>query len=204
MSLRPAHDLTLDYGDNTVSLRPSLRAASLLERAYTFEVLFNQVDQFHLGTIRDIIKTAATDRQEAAAFLDAIANAPLNDLVDALHGPITNLCRAFILPPDNDGKPSSGKPMTWQEVYRELYRTAAGWLGWTPETAWSATPYEINEASAGHFAMLKAIHGSADDKDKQTDNYSADDLKQIDDLGYDPAFDRDAFKVLQSQIPGGA
>jgi hypothetical protein len=201
MTFRPADDLTLTYGMNTVSLRPSLRAGYTLERAYSFPTLFDLVDQFHLDTIRDIIKAAATDRKEASDFLRAIANAPLADLVDALHAGISSLCRSFILPDDNDHKPASGKPMTWQEVYRELYRTATG-LGWSPETAWSSTPYEIQEAYEGHMDILEQT--GVISRDKKPDTYTPDRLKQIEQTGTDPAFDRDAFSALRAQIPGGA
>jgi hypothetical protein len=92
--------------------------------------------------------------------------------------------------------------MPWPEVYRELYRTATGWLHWTPTEAWAATPTEINEAFAGHIAMLKAIHGSADDKPaKQTDPDQA--ARNVAD-GLDPEFDRAGLRALKAKIAGGA
>ncbi|MGB3536871.1 MAG: hypothetical protein WBA42_01795 [Mesorhizobium sp.] len=169
MALQPAYDgITLALGGNTVRMRPSLRAASILERLHDgFAALFRQIDEFHLGTIREIITITATDRQEASAFLSGIDRTPLQIVADTVTAPILALCSAFIPASDPNAKPASNaKPMPWPEVYRELFRTATGWLLWTPEAAWNATPTEINEAFAGHTAMLKAIHGSADDSTK--------------------------------------
>ncbi|UVC10188.1 phage tail assembly chaperone [Rhizobium sp. TH2] len=206
MSLRPAHDkISLERGPSRrVRLRASLRAASDLERNYGFDRLFRQVDEFHYGTVRDVIMITATDRQEAAAFLEAFSTEPLTRFIAAVRAPVADICRAFIPQADQGSKPSTGKPMTWQEVYRELYRTAAGCLGWTPDAAWRATPIEINEAFTGHIAMLKIIHGSADDQAEQpNDNYTAERLEQIHELGYDPAFDRAGLAALKAKIAGG-
>lgn len=166
MALQSAHDgITLALGGSTLRLRPSLRAASTLERLHDgFAALFRQIAEFHLGTIREIITITATDRQDATAFLSRIDRTPLRIVADTVTAPILALCAAFIPASDKDAKPDpNAKPMPWPELYRELFRQATGWLHWTPEAAWNATPTEIAEAFAGHTAMLKAIHGSAED-----------------------------------------
>jgi hypothetical protein len=203
MTFRPAHDeFRLVHADLTVTMRPSLRAATILEHEYGFDALFAQIHEFRLGTIRDIIMTTAIDHKDAAAFLASFNGKPLAMMEIVVKAPLNDLCRAFIPETDKKAK-TTGKPMTWPDYYGELYRLGTGWLGWTPRTTWRSTPAEINEAFAGHVAMLKAIHGSDDDK-KHTDTYSDDDLKQINELGYDPAFDHSALQALQSKIPGGA
>lgn len=206
MSLRPAHDeVSIERGlSRRVRLRASLRAASHLERTYGFERLFRQVDEFHYGTIRDVIMITAIDRQEPVDFLEAFSTEPLIKFIAAVRDPIADLCRAFIPHADQGSTISTGTPMAWPDVYRELYRTATGWLGWTPDAAWSATPTEINEAFAGHIAMLKAIHGSDDQAEQPTNAYTAEHLEHIEELGYDPEYDRAGLLALKAKIAGGA
>ena len=73
MTLRPAYDeIVLEHGSNAVILRPSLRAASALERNIGFDRLFQRIAEFHVGTVREIILTAATDRECAACFLRSL------------------------------------------------------------------------------------------------------------------------------------
>lgn len=207
MTLRPAYDeitLALDIG--TVRLRPSLRAASHFAREDGFSYLPQRIAEFNLGTIRDLITVAAIDRQEAAAFLDQIDRTPLQIVADAIAAPIVALIAGFIPAPNDDAKADqTGKPMPWPEVYRELYRKATGWLGWTPEAAWNATPTEILDAFAGHFEKLKAIYGTSDKNadEMQPDTYSADQLRQIEEQGFDPAFDREGLRALKAKIAGG-
>jgi hypothetical protein len=201
MTSRLAHDeITLAHGGNTVRLRPSLRAAARLERLHDgFENLFQRVDEFHLGTIRQIITIAATDRQDATAFLYAVASQPLKTIMATTHGPVIELCRALTLASDNSNRSDKtpSKPMPWPEAYRELYRTATGWLHWTPDTAWSATPTEINEAFASHVAMLRAIHGTPEKEAKELDPAQAEGNVTA---GLDPEFDREGLRALKAKL----
>lgn len=201
MSFRPAFDeITLAHGDVTVRLRPSLRAASTLERSHDgFELLARRIDEFHTGTVREIIMTAATDRKDAAAFLSAMSRLPLRRFVEIAQASVTGLFMGLIPASEVGAKPSPDtKPMPWREVYRALFRTATGWLHWTPEAAWNATPTEINEAFAGHVAMLKAMHGAADDKpaDRQPDPAQAESNVAN---GLDPEFDRAGLRALKAR-----
>lgn len=154
----------LEFDGNAVELRPTLRAASTLERLHDgFANLFRRVSEFHLGTIHEIIMQAATDRKEAIAFLRAAAHLPLQRFAEITQASVAKLCLGFIPAPDPAAKTTpNAKPQPWPAFYREQFRAATGWLGWTPEQAWNATPTEITEAFAGHIAMLKAIHGATD------------------------------------------
>jgi hypothetical protein len=193
-------EITLAHGGNTVRLRPTLRAATTLERSHDgLANLFGRVDEFHLGTVREIVLASATIRLEAETFLQSFDGKPLLAMIAATRAPIADLCRGFIPASDAapDNKPASGKPMAWPAFYRELYRSATGWLGWTPEAAWNATPTEINEAYAGHLAMLKAIHGSADEPEKQAD---PDQAARNSEAGLDPEFDRAGLRALKAKF----
>lgn len=207
MTSRPAYDdITLALGTDTLRLRPSLRAASHFVRLDGFTDLPKRIAEFHLGTIREVITVATIDRQQTTDFLDRIDRTPMRIVSDAIAGPILALCTAFIPASDDNAKPDpNAKPMPWPDLYRELFRKATGWLGWTPEAAWSATPTEINEAFAGHIAMLEAIHGAPErDAAKQPDTYTADRLRKIEEQGFDPAFDRDGLRALKTKLKRAA
>lgn len=194
-------EITLALGAASVRMRPSLRAASHFVRGDGFADLPRRIAEFHLGTVRDLITTTATNRQAAAAFLDQIDRTPLQIVRNAITVPLVALVAGFIPAPDPDAKSDpTGKPMPWPRVYRELYRTATGWLNWTPEQAWNATPTEINEAFAGHTAKLKAIHGAPDEaEEKQPDPEQA--ARNIAE-GLDPEFDRAGLAALKAKIAG--
>lgn len=208
MTKLPAiQEVTLSHDGNTVRLRPTLRAASHLERLHDgFPALFDRVAEFHIGTITEIILTAATSRQDAIAFLASFDQQPLFRLKLVVDAALHNLCAGFTPEPDADDKQApAGKPMAWADFYRHLYRQATGALHWTPETAWNATPAEIVEAYAGLIDHLQAIHGAPDDKDKakQPAAYTPERLKQIEEQGFDPAFDRAGLRALKRQIASG-
>lgn len=162
MPMLPAiQEVTLSHGGHTVRLRPTLRAASHLERLHDgFPALLDRIAEFHIGTITEIIVTAATSRQDAIAFLASFDHKPLFRLKLIVDAALHNLCAGFTPEPDADEKQApAGKPMAWADFYRQLYRQATGWLGWTPETAWNATPAEIVGAYAGRIEQLQAIYG---------------------------------------------
>src|SRR5690606_7398101 len=112
--------------------------------------------------------------------------------------PILALLNAILSPGDADDRPRpDAKPIPWGEAIQNLYRVATGWLGWTPETAWSATPAEITEATAGHVERLVAIHGTADDDHDSAGPSEAQRAANAA-AGLDPDFDRDRLHALAS------
>jgi hypothetical protein len=199
MALAAAHGITLAHGGLTLRLRPTLRAAATLERLHDgFANLFRQIADFDTATIKAVIEATATDRGTAETFLAHAAEKPLKGLTVAVQAPLIDLCRAFIPDaPDTDTAPAKpSKPMPWADFYRELFRTATGWLNWPPEAAWNATPDEITEAFTGHLAKLKAIHGGTDAEaepltQEQKDRNVA--------AGLDPEFDRDGLRALKAK-----
>ncbi|CDM57625.1 MULTISPECIES: hypothetical protein [Rhizobium] len=161
---RPAfEEVTIAHGGDTVTLRPSLRAAATLEARFGFAALFRALDEGNFTIISEIILTASIKRQDAAAFLGGNFRRPLSSLFPAVVGPLAEF--VSMLQPATDPKAKTtnpGKAVAWAEFYRDLYEKATGWLGWTPETTWNATPTEIDRAYSGYIAKLKAIHGSAE------------------------------------------
>lgn len=197
---------TLSHGGNTVHLRASLRAAIHLERLHDgFGPLFQKIEQFDTATVRQIITTATTDRKAAEAFLAVMATLPLSRLQIAALGPLVALCGAFRPAIDDTathGAPK-GKPMTWAEVFADLYQIGTGWIGWTPAETLDATPTQIREANRGFIAMQRTIRPDlfgTDEPEAAPDTYTPERLQEIDELGFDPAFDRAALHALKARM----
>ncbi|MCD1634551.1 hypothetical protein K7H91_12285 [Martelella mediterranea] len=200
---RPAYEqVTIAHGGSTVSLRPTLRAAATLEARYSRPTMFKALDRQNLTIISEIILSASSSGQDAAAFLSRIVGKPLSPFFDAVRGPLSELLAMFDPEPDPKAKKTngSGKPMTLQAFYKQLFDYATGWLEWTPDAAWSATPNEINRALNTYFAKLKTLNGVADEDERQPDPEQAE--RNIA-AGLDPEFDREGLRALKMKIASG-
>jgi hypothetical protein len=157
--MRPAGEIVMQIGTG-LALRPTLRAATCLEQSHGFDKLLIDVANGNLGTMADIVRHA-----NGADLLRLIAGVPLLEVMGEL---ISSLSRFVLLlagvDPDNitPAADNGGERTTFREYHAKLYRIATGWLGWTPETAWNATPTEIIEAYKGHLEMLRAVHGGTE------------------------------------------
>lgn len=199
MTFRPAYDVPLVYGGNTVWLRPSLRAALRLEALHNgFPALLTKLQQHDTTTLRTIITNAATDQNAAQTLLHSMAGKPLRGIQSATLGPALALVTALMMPPTPEAEPTSttAKPIAWADLYADLFKMATGWLQWTPDTAWNATLPDILHAFDGHMDRLKAIHGSADD-DPDNTNLSEDQKQANVAAGLDPEFDRAGLRALK-------
>ncbi|MEP1592146.1 hypothetical protein [Sulfitobacter sp.] len=202
MNNRPASDIALTYGSNTVWLRPSLRAATVLECMHGgFVPLLQKVQQGHTETLREIVQNSATDRAAARNLLNVMKGAKLIDVQQVLIAPAFALIGALMTPDHATGQAEAAKApsVAWAALYADAYKIATGWLGWTPETAWSATLPEIMRAFDGHIDQLKAIHGSADEGTTGTPEKlerTAEQRQANIDAGLDPEFDREGLRVL--------
>lgn len=140
-----------------IALKSCLRAATRLER-YGFDKLMREVSD---GSLSAIV-TLAAENADRADVLNEVGSVPLGDFMPgAIEAGTKYLLRLTGF--DEAVKPeTSGDRMTFTEYHKHLYRIATGWLHWTPEQAWAASPAEILEAYAGHLEMLRAIHGGAE------------------------------------------
>lgn len=201
-------EVTVRHAGLSVTLRPSLQAAMTLERLHDgWSGFLLSLDQFQLTTVQALIRASAVSSSAAEALLSSLATEPLEQIKATLEGPCVALMRMFLnLSDDDEGQGAEtpkqkGKALSWSDAYAELYQIGTGWLGWTPQETWAATPTEITEAFKGKLAMLKAIHGSAEEEPAQPSNdYTPERLKEIDALGYDPAFDRQKLQGLKAKL----
>ncbi|WDR05622.1 hypothetical protein PSQ90_15350 [Devosia rhodophyticola] len=103
-------------------------------------------------------------------------------------------CLAGIEPGSRQA-PTTGNAMPMTDYFEHLFKIATGWLGWTPDQAWEATPAEIIAAKEGRTDLvsdiLKAVFGGESDSD-QVQSPTAND-----------EFDRAAFNALKAKIARG-
>lgn len=203
---RPAYEqMRIEHNGHVVVLRPSLRAAATLEARHGFPALVRALDELNVTIISEIIAASAISRRDAAAFLSSHPGRPLFSFFLAVRQPLADLISMFTPTPVQqvDATPHTGKPLPWADFYRDLYDVATGWLGWTPETAWSATPTEITRAHAAHIDRL-VMTGVLTRSDKPTSK--APDPEQAarnEAEGLDPEFDRAGLRALKAKIAGG-
>lgn len=160
--MRLADDhIAIRLDNETIHLRPTLRAAFLLCNAYgDFHNLVERIAECNLTAYADLIKHGGGN-DATNAFLAFVARAKIIGMMD-----IRNELLEFVLilsgakHREPEDKASTSEPIPFEEYHTRLFRIATGWLGWTPDQAWNATPTEILEAHKGRLEMLAAIFGS--------------------------------------------
>lgn len=188
---RAYEEVTIAHGDHAVTLRPSLRAVTVLEDRFGILAIEKGLAELNFTIISEIILTLSTSRQNAAAFLSSLRGRPLSPFFASVHGPLAELVSMLIPAPDpkEKHKQTTGKPVTWAEMFATLYERATGWLGWTPEQAWNATPTEIDRAYRAH---LEKLNGGTDDKEADSEQAERNIAS-----GLDPEFDRAGLHALR-------
>jgi hypothetical protein len=211
MTVRLAYDaIEISHGGNTVPLRPCLLAGLLIAQRYTMPDLFDHLEQTNITALRYLIALGCDDYRRTDDFMAAVSKDGLVNF-----RAFTPALAEFIMislgldyEPDEKTPTKSAttaKPRTHVENLTDLFEFATGWLGWTPGAAWAAIPAEILVARNGRYAMLRAIHGDGSETpDKTSAVYSADELKRVEELGHDPAFERDKLKALNARLAAGA
>ena len=212
-TLRPATEIVLTHAGNSVVLRASLRAAVAIDHLDGgIPAVLERLTQGYLSTIRAVIRAAATDRQQAERFLSSLDGHPLRPFMDeATPACLATVAAVLPSPEDDQAKPSSttctettGKP--WADHFADLYRYATGWLSWTPEAAWNASADEITTAFAARVDHLIAVNGGKRDDDQDDDQagpvdvYTPEKMREIEELGRDPAFQRDKLRALKARM----
>lgn len=212
-TLRPAFEIALTHAGNSVVLRASLRAAvaiDLLDGG--LPAVLDRLAKGHLTTTRAVIRATATDRHQAERFLSSLDGHPLRPFLEEAAPACVALVAATLPSPEDDqAKPSSttrtetaGQP--WAQHFTTLYQFATGWLGWTPATAWDASCDEITVAFAARVDHLIAVNGGKRDDDQDDDQagpvnvYTPERMAEIEELGHDPAFQRDKLRALKARM----
>lgn len=204
-----ADSISIELAGEAFELRPSLRASLRLVRRYGFPSLLAAVQAFDVTVISDMLREAAI---KPSLLFTAIAQHGLGSTRNRLTGPLAQFVLAIAgIDPDDatPPTPATERPADPEQVFTELFKVGTGWLGWTPEEAWNATPAEIIAARNGRtdliMDVLQAVYGPAEkgkaDKPSQTVNaYSPEVLHQIEEQGHDPAFDRKAYAAFKAKV----
>jgi hypothetical protein len=160
-------------GHETIRLRPTLGAAFRLEQKYDgFHNLFNDVASGSVSALSDVIKAGSGRASDLTSYLDAFESGqPLMVSLDQIIPQVVAFLLALSgenLDVGESGDIPEQERITFEEYHTRLFRIATGWLGWTPEQAWNATPAEITEAQKGRVEMLRAVFGGKQEDDSET------------------------------------
>ena len=206
-TVQPAPEVLLCCGTHAVTLRASLRAAMALESLPGgIAMVWDDTARQKLTTLHAVIRAAATDRAEAERLLAHAATIPLGQTLSTCQA----ACLALIsglLETDRQGEapPSStGPAKPLRDYFADLFSYGTGWLGWPPSEVWNASIAELECAFLAHVDRLVKMTPGAGTTVKQAgeDTYTADQLRQIEEQGFDPTFDREALRALQERHGG--
>lgn len=211
MASRLADDVLASIGNSSpVRLRACLRAAIRLDRRYGMEGLLAGIRDGNLSLMSAIINEIADD--DPQELFDHMQVEPLRVVITTLRSVLLPIVEQMIGLDDDAGNagvsssstPSSSSSATWegwQDYYGRLFGIATGWLGWSPEDAYDATPAEILAAYKGRQEMigtiLKAVFGPGEEDQADAPNVYE---PQLNEHGMDPAFDRAALHALKARL----
>lgn len=164
--MKLGEDIQVSIGGELIALRPSLRNALTLARLPgSFPALLHQVQEGSLTAAVKILKPH---------WQGTFASAQIFEALDRLEGPLTEYVIACTGIDDStkDGGKAQSKNVErigFEEHLERLFMVATGWLGWTPDEAFEATPREIMLAYQGRIDLLQAIFGGSDSKSNLPD-----------------------------------
>lgn len=163
MRLAMNDEFAIDLGNETIRLRPTLRAAFRLEQKYGgFHNLFNAVASGTLTAFSDVLKEGCGRSTALTEYLDSADGPSLAVNLELLIPQVSDFLFA-LAGMDGAKAVAAGEPMPFLEYHTKLFGIATGWLLWPPDVAWNATPAEILEAQKGLVEKLHFIHGSKPD-----------------------------------------
>ena len=203
-TVQPAPEVLLCCGTHAVTLRASLRAAMALESLPGgIAVVWEDTARQKLSALHAVIRAAATDRAGAERLLAHAATTPLAHFAHTAQAACLALLSGFLKADDQSEATPSGdgpaKPL--RDYFADLFSYGTGWLGWPPSEVWNASIAELEAAFLAHVdRVVKMTPGAVPvSTDKGTSIYTPERLRQIEDQGFDPAFDRQALQSLKAR-----
>lgn len=151
-------DVTVMVGSQRLKLRPTLRAATRIERLCegNFQALFDKLITGHLGSLVSVLCAATVNPIQPEAIHAALRGKPLAPQLAKLKSAALALLPGltFSKPAPAGERPSEANPIPFASYYARLYRIGTGILRWPPHVVWSSTPAEIIEAFSGYSGTL--------------------------------------------------
>ncbi|TCT12663.1 tail assembly chaperone [Tepidamorphus gemmatus] len=166
-----ADEITIKVGSETVRLRPTLRAAMRLEARHGgMTGLFRAIADGSLTVIADVISECSDRPTMVPVILGNPSFGGLHGTLDGITEPLIRLVGLFAgidmdNPPGHEPAPADAPPVSFADYIEALFGIGTGWLGWTPEQTWNATPAEILAARKGRIAMLTELFGTGERPD---------------------------------------
>jgi hypothetical protein len=202
-TVQPAPEVLLSCGHHAVTLRASLRAAMALESLPGgIAIVWEDAARQKLTTLHAVIRASATDKTGAERLLAHAATISLGQTLSTCQAACLALLSGILeTGQQGEATPSSddaAKPLL--EHFADLFSYGTGWLGWPPSEVWNASIAELEAAFLAHVdRLVKMTPGaSATGKVAVEADYTSDQLRQIEDQGFDPAFDREALRALNA------
>ncbi|MGA0539055.1 hypothetical protein [Neotabrizicola sp. VNH66] len=206
-ALQPASEIPLQIGPHAVTLRASLRVAVALEALPGgIASLWDEIARQKLTPIHAVIRTAATNRQEAETLLAHAAALPLVQFHGAAQAACLALLVSLLQPAQGEATPSEpSDPIPLAQFFTQLFSLATSWLRWPPSEVWNASVAEIVTAlEAQSDRELRAAGLTPDtipaNSRKGPGVYTKERLRQIEEQGFDPAFDREGLRALKAKL----
>lgn len=163
----------LTFDGQRLILRPSLRAAMRLESRFGgFDKILKALSEQNIGVMSALVEECSEWPCSLADFLTIDQSRPMAFKVGALVAPLMQLTLQLAgvdeedLVRDHDA--GDGDRTSYAEHHERLFKIATGYLGWSPEVTWNATPAEIKAAYEGRLELLKSIFGTGEDKPAST------------------------------------
>ena len=150
-------------------MRADLRAlATIASKYHDFADLYGRIAAFDYAATLDLIAATCTDPDGLLLPSDPdwVSHRALDEFF-TLYTPQLLTFIERIAGADDAKSAEPSDPITLTELVERLFKIASGWLEWSPEDTWNATPAEILLARDGLIEKLKAIHGAADKDDTQ-------------------------------------
>jgi hypothetical protein len=149
-------------GGQFIELRATLRAAYSLEQKYEgFENLFMALISGKVSATFDVLLETVRERDRmliVALQARPIAQIRASDLAELALGLAISMAG---IDTDHDASTTAvpGEKIAYKVYFEDLFRKATGWLGWSPDQAWNATPFEIIAALEGRAEFIKLASG---------------------------------------------
>ena len=146
-----SEDIVIEHGVNAVRLRPSLRAAYILEAKHSFGHVMQGIVDLNVGVMADVIAATSNDPTARRLLIAKIDDNGVRDLQHLVVPFLDLLADCYGVRGDQEHRSQEreriGKRFSILDTLGEVYAVATGFLGWTPDAALDATPLQIVEAS---------------------------------------------------------
>lgn len=179
MSLLAEDEITITLGAESITLRPSLRAAMRIERKFGgFENVVGEIFAGNISAMATIVREGADRHTNVPDLLEEIGLSPLNLSLSMLTGPLLaftyRLAGVDLSDPSQVEDKGTPSRVDWAIHHERLFQIGVGWLGLCPADVWEATPAELMAGYQGRLEMLRAVFGGGEETKPDTSSMSLD------------------------------